>query len=54
MIGLPLGALLCFRAGMGAAGLWIGLSVGLVVIGIVLVEIWRRKVSAPIAAAEGQ
>ena len=35
LIGLPLGSLLCFRYGMGAPGLWIGLSVGLVVIGVV-------------------
>jgi MATE family multidrug resistance protein len=56
VIGLPLGAWLCFGGvassqqpvagmGLGAAGLWIGLSVGLVVIGIVLVEGWRRKES---------
>jgi len=43
VIGLPLGWLLCFEEGMGAAGLWVGLSVGLVVIGVVLVEVWRRK-----------
>ncbi len=47
VIGLPLGALLCFRYGMGAAGLWIGLSVGLVVIGVVLVEVWRRRTIEP-------
>jgi multidrug resistance protein, MATE family len=45
VLGLPIGWLLCFRYGMGAAGLWIGLSVGLIVIGIVLVEVWRRKES---------
>jgi MATE family multidrug resistance protein len=45
VIGLPLGWLLCFGgiASLGAPGLWIGLSVGLVVIGIVLVEMWRRR-----------
>jgi len=52
VIGLPLGWWLCFKrvassqqpvARMGAAGLWIGLSVGLVVIGVVLVEVWRRR-----------
>jgi MATE family multidrug resistance protein len=42
VLGLPLGTLLCFRYGLGAAGLWIGLSAGLVVIGVVLVEMWRR------------
>ncbi|MGA3203436.1 MAG: MATE family efflux transporter [Bryobacteraceae bacterium] len=45
VIGLPLGALLCFRFGMGAPGLWIGLSAGLIAIGVVLVEVWRRKES---------
>ena len=44
VIGLPLGAWLCFRAGLGAPGLWIGLSVGLILIGIVLVAFWRRTV----------
>jgi MATE family multidrug resistance protein len=47
VIGLPLGSLLCFRYAMGAPGLWIGLSVGLVVIGVVLVEVWRRKLREP-------
>jgi multidrug resistance protein, MATE family len=47
IVGLPLGALLCFKFGMGAPGLWIGLSAGLVAIGIVLVEVWRRKVRLP-------
>jgi MATE family multidrug resistance protein len=43
VIGLPLGAVLCFGYGKGAAGLWSGLSVGLILIGIVLVEVWRRR-----------
>jgi len=42
VIGLPVGALLCFRYGFGAAGLWTGLSLGLILIGIVLVAVWRR------------
>ena len=46
-IGLPLGSLLCFRYGMGAPGLWIGLSIGLVLIGVVLVEVWRRRLKQP-------
>jgi multidrug resistance protein, MATE family len=43
IIGLPLGWLLSFKFGMGAQGLWIGLSTGLIVIGIILVEMWRRE-----------
>lgn len=44
VIGLPLGTLLCFHFGLGAQGLWIGLSTGLILIGIVLVLVWRRTV----------
>ena len=42
IFGLPLGAVLCFRAQMGAPGLWIGLSTGLILIGIALATFWRR------------
>jgi MATE family multidrug resistance protein len=42
LVGLPLGALLCFHWGMGAGGLWVGLSTGLILIGIVLAAFWRR------------
>jgi MATE family multidrug resistance protein len=42
ILGLPLGAYLCFREALGAVGLWIGLSAGLIVIGIVLLRFWRR------------
>ena len=44
VIGLPLGWLLCFHYGLGAPGLWMGLSTGLILIGIVLVFFWRRAV----------
>lgn len=43
MIGLPVGWWLCFRAGWGVVGLWIGLSIGLTLVGIVLVGVWARK-----------
>ena len=43
-IGLPLGAWLCFRRGWGAIGLWVGLSVALILIGCVLLMVWQRKV----------
>jgi len=44
IIGLPLGAWLCFRRNMGAFGLWAGLSLALILIGIVLLFAWRRAV----------
>jgi MATE family multidrug resistance protein len=45
IIGLPLGAWLCFRRGWGAFGLWAGLSLALILIGIVLLFAWRRTVN---------
>ena len=44
IIGLPLGAWLCFQRGWGALGLWVGLSLALILIGIVLLLAWRRTV----------
>jgi MATE family multidrug resistance protein len=45
-VGLPLGMWLCFHAGWGAAGLWIGLCCGLILIGSVLLAVWRQTVAA--------
>lgn len=42
VIGLPLGAWLCFHRGWGAFGLWVGLSLSLILIGIILLLAWRR------------
>jgi len=42
-LGLPLGAYLCFRAGWGAAGLWTGLCVALILIGSALLYVWRWR-----------
>jgi MATE family multidrug resistance protein len=42
VIGLPAGAALCFHYGLGAAGLWAGLSIGLILIGIALALWWWR------------
>jgi MATE family multidrug resistance protein len=42
-LGLPVGAYLCFRGGYGAAGLWAGLSLALILIGSTLLYFWRRK-----------
>jgi MATE family multidrug resistance protein len=44
VIGLPLGAWLCFYRGWGAIGLWSGLSLALILIGIVLLFAWGRMV----------
>ena len=44
IIGLPLGAWLCFSRDWGAFGLWAGLSLALILIGIVLLFAWRRTV----------
>jgi MATE family multidrug resistance protein len=41
-IGLPFGTLLCFRFRQGAAGMWVGLCVSLIVIGSFLALAWRR------------
>jgi MATE family multidrug resistance protein len=42
IIGLPLGYWLCFSLGWGAFGLWAGLSLALILIGVVLLMTWRR------------
>jgi multidrug resistance protein, MATE family len=44
-VGLPVGMWLCFRAGWGAAGLWMGLCCGLILIGSVLLAVWRQTVA---------
>jgi multidrug resistance protein, MATE family len=44
LIGLPLGYHLCFAVGWGAPGLWTGLSLALILIGVALLLFWQRKV----------
>ncbi|HVJ04518.1 MAG TPA: MATE family efflux transporter [Candidatus Saccharimonadales bacterium] len=44
LVGLPLGAWLCFERGWGVRGLWVGLSAGLISIGCVLAVAWCRRV----------
>src|SRR2546421_4031433 len=46
MVGLPLGYFLCYRLRWGAIGLWAGLCVALILIGLVLLGAWHRKVRA--------
>lgn len=44
LIGLPLGYLLGFRVAWGALGIWIGLCIGLMIIGSALIMTWRNRV----------
>jgi len=44
LMGLPLGTYLCFHRHWGALGLWVGLSLSLILIGILLLLFWRRRV----------
>lgn len=43
VLGLPVGYYLCFGLGLGAAGLWVGFSIGLIVVGSVLLRVWSRR-----------
>jgi len=54
VIGMPLGAWLCFSRGWGALGIWIGLSLALILIGIVLLFAWRRTVRRLAVAVQPQ
>jgi MATE family multidrug resistance protein len=50
-IGLPVAWYFCFERGWGAVGLWIGLSLAMILAGAVLAAAWARKVRAILAAA---
>lgn len=51
IIGMPLGAVLCFKFGLGAVGFWSGLCVALVLIGSLLLLVWRRMTEHLISAS---
>lgn len=51
IIGLPLGAFLCFRLNLGAVGMWSGLCLALILIGSVLLLVWRRTIRQRLASA---
>jgi MATE family multidrug resistance protein len=42
LIGLPLGYFLCFHGGHGVYGLWLGLTVALILISVFLLNSWAR------------
>jgi MATE family multidrug resistance protein len=45
VIGLPLGAILCFKLKLGAVGMWTGLCLALVLIGSLLAGVWRKAIN---------
>ena len=45
LFGLPTSYILCFTVGWGVWGLWIGLSLGLIVTGVILFWVWTRKIA---------
>ncbi|HEX8031941.1 MAG TPA: MATE family efflux transporter [Vicinamibacterales bacterium] len=44
LLGLPVSYVLCFVLGWGVWGLWIGLTLGLIVAGVILFSIWTMKI----------
>jgi MATE family multidrug resistance protein len=46
VLGLPVGYALCFSAGWGVAGLWVGLSIGLVFVSAILLVAWWKRARA--------
>jgi len=43
VIGIPLGYFLCFHLDWGALGVWIGLCIGVMIVGSALLVAWHRK-----------
>jgi MATE family multidrug resistance protein len=50
-LGLPLGFFLCFGLKWGIYGLWIGLTLALIVIALALLVRWNRDSRKPLSAA---
>jgi multidrug resistance protein, MATE family len=51
ILGLPFGALLCFRLKWGLAGLWTGLTISLILIALVLIARWMADSRKPLAVS---
>lgn len=43
VVGLPVACYFCFRRGWGITGLWIGLSLAMILAGVVLLQAWARR-----------
>ena len=50
-IGLPVGWFFCFGLGWNVAGLWVGLSLAMILAGIVLGTAWARKIRSILSVA---
>lgn len=50
VIGLPVGYVLCFWRGWGVVGLWVGLSTGLMLVGVALLLAWAHQSRAMLRA----
>ena len=44
LLGLPISYTLCFILGWGVYGLWVGLSLGLIIVGVILLYVWTQKI----------
>ena len=54
VIGLPLGAFLCFKLKLGAVGMWAGLCLALVLIGSALVGVWHAVIKGLMVQRTGR
>jgi MATE family multidrug resistance protein len=43
ILGIPVGVWLCFRSGFGVAGLWMGTTLGLATVAVILLRRWFRE-----------
>jgi MATE family multidrug resistance protein len=51
LAGMPLAYGLCFSRGWGVSGIWVGLTVALILIGVGLVAVWARRLRQRSTAA---
>jgi len=54
VLGMPIVYVLCFPMGWGARGIWVGLTVALIVIGAALVVVWRARLRNSAARARAR